>query len=293
MKHAVLIIAHGNMQHLIRLVSHFDFNYQVYIHLDKKQSYSKHERETLASYPVVKGIYSHYRINWGGFNMLKTAMFLLKKAVKDEKNAYFHLMSGQDYPVKPVEKFTEFMKDNHGKEFLGYHTVPHSRWENGKLGRYEYFLLHDLFNYRTNKGRQWILKAYHFQKKWNIKRRIPHHFETIYGGCCWFSLSRGCISYILEYTRKHPAFYRRLKYTFVPEETYFHTVILNSTFKENVVNRSLHYVDWRYRNGNCPANLDESDFELLRATDAFFARKFTKKHSSGLVKLIDDFLGVP
>jgi hypothetical protein len=150
--------------------------------------------------------------------------------------------------------------------------------------------MHDLFNYKTEKGYRWISKILHFQKKRNIKRKIPDHFKTIYGGCCWFTLSRDCILYILEYTRKHPSFYKRLKYTFAPEETYFHSIVLNSPFKKNVVNRSLRYVDWRYRNGNLPANLDETDFESLCVTDAFFARKFKDPISNELMKLIDERL---
>jgi len=290
MKHAFLIIAHGNFTHLLRLLNQMDSNCQVYIHLDRKLLPSKQEHETLSDFSVVKGIYSRYKINWGGFNMLKASLFLLKKAVKDDNNCYFHLLSGQDYPVKPITDFTKFMEENKGKEFLEYHTLPYSRWENSTFRRYEYYYFHDLFNYRTHKGYHRILKALRFQMKWNIKRRIPDHFETIYGGCCWFSLSRECICYLLAYTRKQPAFYRRLKFTFVPEETYFHTVLLNSPFKEHVVNRSLRYVDWRYRNGNYPSNLDESDFELLCTTDAFFARKFKEGISDGLMNLIDDRL---
>jgi len=290
MKHAILIIAHGNFRHLMRLISHIDSNCQVYIHLDRKWVLSKQEYDTLSQFPTVKGIFSRYRINWGGFNMLKTALYLLKKAVCDKEIQYFHLLSGQDYPIRPVTEFTKFIEENNGKEFLEYHILPYHGWDNGTYRRYEYFFFHDLFNFKTTKGRRWINKALQFQMKWNIKRRIPHHFEKLYGGCCWFSLSRDCIKYVLEYTHKYPAFYRWLKYTFVPEETYFHSVVLNSPFKINVVNRSLRYVDWRFRNGNCPANLDESDYEALRTSDAFFARKFTKEISAELINLIDHYL---
>ena len=287
MKHAILIIAHGNVRQLTRLISKFDSNYHVYIHLDRKWVLSKQEQEELSDFHVVKGIYSHYKINWGGFNMLKAALFLLNKAVRNRENEYFHLLSGQDYPVKHIAEFTQFMEENRGKEFLEYHTLPYSGWDNGTFRRYEYFFFHDLFNYKTEKGRRKISNVLHFQMQHNIKRRIPDHFETIYGGCCWFTLSRDCISYILEYTRKCPAFYKRLKYTFVPEETYFHSIVLNSHFKENVINRSLRYVDWRFRNGNYPANLDDSDLESLCLSDAFFARKFREDISCELMNLID------
>jgi len=288
MKHAILIIAHGNYPHLMSLINRFDSNYQIYIHLDKKMGLTKLEKDTLSNLPIVKGIYSRYKINWAGFNMLKAILFLLKQSYKDEENSYFHLLSGQDYLVKSVPEFTKFMEENNGKEFLEFHTLPYSKWDNGTYRRYEYYFFHDLFNYKTKNGYQWIFKILRFQMKRNLKRRMLDNFETIYGGCCWFTLSRNCIRYVLEYTRKHPSFYRRLKYTFAPEETYFHSIILNSCLKENVINHSLRYVDWRYRNGNYPANLDESDFEILCSTDVFFARKFHSTISAGLIKLIDE-----
>jgi hypothetical protein len=287
MKHAVLIIAHGNFQHLVRLIGKLDSNYQVYIHLDRKQFFSKQEMETLTSLLVVKGIYNRYKINWAGFNMLKAILYLLKKAISDKENEYFHLLSGQDYPVKQITAFTNFMEVNRGKEFLEYHTLPYDGWDNRTYRRYEYFFLYDLFNFKTEKGRLWILKMLRIQMKYNLKRQLPNHFETIYGGCCWFTLSRKCILYVLEYTREKPSFYQRLKYTFAPEETYFHSIILNSPFKVKVENCSLRYVDWTYRNGNYPANLSIEDFEELCTSEAFFARKFDEKVSGELVNMID------
>ena len=106
MKHAILLVAHGDFPHLVRLLNRLDTNCQVYIHLDRKMRVSKQAYDTLSSLPVVKGIYRRYKINWAGFNMLKAILYLLKEAFNDEGNGYFHLLSGQDYPVKPVSEFT-------------------------------------------------------------------------------------------------------------------------------------------------------------------------------------------
>jgi len=53
MKQAILIIAHGNLSHLVRLITQFDSNCQVYIHLDRKMVLSKQEHETLSSLSTV------------------------------------------------------------------------------------------------------------------------------------------------------------------------------------------------------------------------------------------------
>jgi hypothetical protein len=290
MKQAFLIIAHGNYQHLVRFIAKLKTNCNIYIHVDKKQKLNQIELENFKAISAVKGIYSQYTINWAGYNMLKCILFLLKEAYKDNQNEYFHLLSGQDYPIKPVSAFLSFMEENRGKEFLEYHTLPYADWGNGTYTRYQYFFLHDLFNYKTQRGRYWVSKALHYQRKWNLQRRLPDHFGTIYGGCCWFTLSRPCIKYILDYTESSPSFLNRLKYTFAPEETYFHSVVLNSPFRNKVINRSLRYVDWTYKNGNYPANLDINDFDVLQKSNAFFARKFISSLSDRLIEKIDNKL---
>lgn len=45
---------------------------------------------------------------------------------------------------------------------------------------------------------------------------------------------------------------------------------------------------WEKRNGNNPANLDESDFENIESSDALFARKFELPVSLGLYQKIKD-----
>jgi hypothetical protein len=48
---------------------------------------------------------------------------------------------------------------------------------------------------------------------------------------------------------------------------------MNSSFKSAIVQDDLRYVDWEYRNGSVPANLDETDFDKLVNSSKLFARK--------------------
>jgi len=50
---------------------------------------------------------------------------------------------------------------------------------------------------------------------------------------------------------------------------------MNSSFSKKVLDDNLRTIEfWNRRNGNCPSNLDESDFENLKNSHNLFARKF-------------------
>jgi hypothetical protein len=63
---------------------------------------------------------------------------------------------------------------------------------------------------------------------------------------------------------------------------------MNSPLKENAVNNNLRFILWEQRNGNFPANLDETDYEAIKASDAFFARKFEYPVSERLLKMLEN-----
>ncbi|GHU72697.1 glycosyl transferase [Bacteroidia bacterium] len=287
MKHAILIIAHKNFKHLLDLIYYFhDGPFFIYIHIDKKSSFSKEQIRILSEEKNVVFVIRKYRVNWGGFNILRVALLLLDKATKDNQADYFHLISGMDFPVKNVKSFLSFFEEHKGKEFLGYHTLPAQNWENGTLIRFEYYYPYDLFDDKTKKGHIQCSRIIDWQKKHKIKRSLQSYWGVLYGGSGWFSLSKLCIAFILKYSKKKSAFYRRLKYTFAPEETYFPSIVLNSPFAKNTINDNLRYIDWNYRNGNIPANLDEKDYTTLMKSTAFFARKFEYPVSQQLVYLL-------
>lgn len=66
MKHAILILAHKNVDQLCRLARYFDHNCEIYIHIDKKQSIGIDDENRLRAYPQVKLVSRDYDVNWGG-----------------------------------------------------------------------------------------------------------------------------------------------------------------------------------------------------------------------------------
>ncbi|TNJ45765.1 hypothetical protein KFZ70_10200 [Tamlana fucoidanivorans] len=284
MKQAILITAYKNMHHLEELAAFFDDSFELYIHIDKKSGISKKELESLKKYDVVKLVSQKYKVNWGGFNHLKSILFLTEQALKNSKNFYLHLISGHDFPIKPKQFFLEFFKKKN-TEFISYFEVPRIGWaDNNGMDRLEYFNLYDVFDAKKSKHNKWIKRLISLQKKYGYKRSIPSSFPQLYGGATWWSLTRECAEYVIEYTNENKSFFNRFKHTLCSEEFYFQTIIMNSRFAENVSTNTLRYIDWNSRNGNRPAVLDELDYEKLTLTDAVFARKFEYPISEDIMK---------
>lgn len=74
-------------------------------------------------------------------------------------------------------------------------------------------------------------------------------------------------------SQKNKSFYRRLKYTFAPEESFFATIVMNSSIAKNVIDDNLRYIDWRGTKDGHPNVLDQSNWFGIITSDAIFCRK--------------------
>ena len=101
-------MAHKNIETLHHLVDYFNKDCYVFIHIDKKTKIKDETIQHIETKPQVVKIYRQYNVHWGGFSMLKCEMFLLKEAYKLSDADYFHLISGEDYPIKPLNEFNDF-----------------------------------------------------------------------------------------------------------------------------------------------------------------------------------------
>src|SRR5690554_119970 len=165
MKQAILITAYKNIQQLKELVCFFDADYfNIYVHLDRKSKFTLKDIDLLRE-PQIKLITNRYKVNWGGFNHLKAYLYLCREALKEEENFYFHLITGQDYPVKPLSYFLKFAQEqiHEPREYLAHHEVPFKRWNGGGVNRLTYYHLYDFFDAKKYKTE--IRKFVRLQKK--------------------------------------------------------------------------------------------------------------------------------
>lgn len=118
MKQAILIMAHKNMKQVKKLVDFFEGQCDVYIHIDKNFKVRDDELKDLENSSGVRGVYRKYRVHWGGFSVLEAEIYLMKCALRDGNAGYFHVLSGEDYPIKPLYNFLYFFFSYIGKGFF-------------------------------------------------------------------------------------------------------------------------------------------------------------------------------
>jgi hypothetical protein len=283
MKQAILIMAHQNPDFIKKIIELFGQGFNFYVHFDKRNS--DPGVEDLKKEKSVKLVSKKYTVNWGGIGIVLCQLHLIEEALKDKENSYFHLISGQDILVKPTELLYQFFKDKHLECFMNYSILNESKKQLNGIPRFVYFFPFDSWKVNSTLLRKIICKAYIVQKFLGIRRkRIPGIIE--YSGSAWWSLSRPVAQYLIEFSQENKNVLDRFRHCFAADEMYVQTVLLNSVYKDTIVNDNLRYIDWLHGNGASPKILDESDFESITNSRVFFARKISFPISEKLVNLI-------
>ncbi|MBC7486607.1 MAG: hypothetical protein H7282_07630 [Cytophagaceae bacterium] len=283
MKQALLITAYRDFNHLIDIIQFFDNDeFECYIHIDKKYFPDEAIVKKIRSLPSVKLLSNHYTVNWGGRNHLRSCLLLVEEALKNTECVYFHLISGQDFPVKGLTYFKSFASSNR-KDYITHYKMPYKNWIHGGMNRVEYYNFYDVFD--AKKNGQWIQRLLTWQQQIGFKRKLSNKVPPLYAGDTWWSLTKETLQYVIDYTQKKPYLLSRMKHTFCAEEMYFQTIIMNSPYAQNVVNDNLRYIDWTSGRSGSPAHpdvLDNSDLDKLKSSSALFGRKFQSPVSDEL-----------
>ena len=289
MEHTIIILEHKNISQVVQLVKYFKHNCRVIIHIDKKKNIAQKYIDELNNLQQVVTISQEYNVNWGGFSILECEISMLNKGLQLTDSDYFHLISGQDYPVKPLDYFLSFFEKQKGKNFIQYTHLPHSGWEGNTFKRFQYYYPYDYAGNKKN-PKQWVWEQVKEQQKKGIKRPIPDEFDHLYGGSQWFSITREAASILIDYTLSYPNLYKKMWMTFAPEESYIPTVLVNLINNNKIINFNHRYIRWQNENGNRPANLGPEHLYYLFERDYLFARKIEFPISEPIIKLIDNYL---
>jgi hypothetical protein len=81
------------------------------------------------------------------------------------------------------------------------------------MDRFIYFNLFEVFNSKKKQREKIIRKLEWLQWKLHIGRKIPVNFPKFNGGSGWWTLSRNCLKYVVDYSNKKPGFLKSFKYT--------------------------------------------------------------------------------
>ena len=273
MKQALLITAYKDLGRLVQLAGFFDDDFDIYVHVDKSSP------EPL---PDFAGRRVHvertYRIAWGSERHLWAIDGLLRKAVASGPYACYHLITGSDFPIRPLKDFKNFFGGGGGVSYMEWHRLPRAEWPgNGGFDRVRRYWADSRCGLPA-----FTLGLLRLQRKLHFSRST-HGYAQWYGGGTYFSLTQQAAEVLTGVSRRR--LHRWTRFTHCAEEIYPHTMLLNALPEEAVCNNSLRYAVWDVGAGS-PHVLTEADFDGLAASGCFFARKLEAGVSDGLKRRI-------
>jgi len=93
-----------------------------------------------------------------------------------------------------------------------------------------------------------------------------------YGGSSWLSITGGCLEYILVYLEENPDYTNLFRNSICSDELFFQTILLNSIYKEKIVNDNKRYIKWNHGNSS-PKTLTIDDYNEILLSKKLWARK--------------------
>lgn len=272
-KNCILILAHKNHNQIMRLINHLKTDFDLYVHIDKRNKLN------IKSFDNVN-VYKEFKTYHGGVSLVIATLFLIEEAYKNNYDRYIFI-SGQDVPLKTNKEIINFFDANKNKEYISYESINNSeamyKEMSFRLNSYNFGKLYRLIFHRNIRE---LLSNFPL-----IKRTTP---KNIYYGSQWWNLTNNAIKYILDYTKQNPNFLKRFNYTWGSDEFYFQSILLNSEFKDNCINDNLRYLIWGV---GTPINFTIKDYDDIKnnINNNLFARKFDENFDNDIInKLYKD-----
>lgn len=187
------------------------------------------------------------------------------------------LVSGQDYPIRPITAIEKELAASPYDAYLRHFAVTSDPaadtdpWQGVTRRRY------------LRKRR---LPGTHRSVPLPFARRHPYRDGVgLYVGDMWFNLSAPAVHGMLA-DPLADRLLRYLRYAPIPDETYICSMALNARPARSVANDSKRFIQWG-PDASHPDLITAAHVEELRASDAFFARKVDVSAHPEIPDLLD------
>ncbi len=241
------------------------------IHFDARASAVDYNRirNALKDNPNVTFARKRIKCGWGAWSLVQATLHAIEAAVEAFPRAtHFYMLSGDCMAIKTAEYTHRFLDENDA-DFIESHDFFESDWI--KTGMKEDRLIYrHYFNERTQARR--FYTSYELQKKFGLTREVPHDMQIMIGSQ-WWCLRRRTIEMILEFLRKRRDVKRFFSTTWIPDETFFQTLVRHFVPKEEIENRTLTFLI--FSDYGMPVTFCNDHYDMLLAQDYLFARKIS------------------
>lgn len=274
-RQAFLIIAHNEFSVLQRLITALDDErVDFYVHIDKKAKTLPHLHTEHSGL-----FFTNNRIDtrWGDVSQIETEFALFDDAFHGGEYAFYHLISGTHFPIKPVEQILSFYEKNIGYVMLDWFDRDDPYQEVIKVHRY------NLFTRGYASGSQFVRRVNQvlwrctgaLQGLLHVNRNATVDF---YKASNWVSLPKDALKFLLD---NRTSILKRYAWTFCGDEYFVPTELMNSQYRDRII--KSYSILYQLMQSSGPSVLSLPDYDSLITSQCFFARKF----SSESIELID------
>ena len=215
--------------------------------------------------------FAHKRIKcgWGEWSLVQATLHAVESAVEAFPRAtHFYMLSGDCMAIKSAE-YTHAFLDENDADFIESFDYFDSDWI--KTGMKEERLIYrHFFNERKNK--RLFYGSYHLQQRLGLTREIPADIQVMIGSQ-WWCLRRQTIEWVLDFTRQRRDVMRFFRTTWIPDETFFQTIVRHVVPEEEIRTRTLTFL--MFTDYGMPVTFYDDHYDLLLSQDFLFARKIS------------------
>jgi hypothetical protein len=226
----------------------------------------------LADYPNAAMLESK-RALWGGYSLVDAELRGIARLLEMGADWEFFInLSGQDFPLATQTQIRAFLSDNRGKEFI--RVLNQAEVRPDTMGR----VLKHVVELKDR-----IVDS--------LATRLFLDGATPYIGNQWKIVSRQFCQFVCHdpSVDRYKSFYRN---TFIADEGFFQTVMMNTAEHGEVVNDDLRMIDW-VPDGDIklrPRTFTTADAAALTESSALFARKFDIEEDSRILAILEAHL---
>jgi len=267
---AFILLCHKDPESIIqqaeRLTAVGDY---MSIHFDAraKPEHYQRIRDALDDNPRVTFAKKRIKCGWGEWSLVQATLHAIEAAVDAFPRAtHFYMLSGDCMAIKTAEFAHDFL-DRDDCDYIESFDYFESDWI--KTGMKEERLIYrHFFNERTHK---WLFyKTFETQKRLGLTRAIPEDLQ-IQIGSQWWCLRRRTIEKVLDFTRERRDVMRFFRTTWIPDETFFQTLVRHLIPGPEIRSRTLTFL--MFTDYGMPVTFYNDHYDLLLSQDFLFARK--------------------
>ncbi len=241
------------------------------IHFDARSGAAAYTRlrQALDDNPNVTFAAKRIKCGWGEWSLVQATLNAVEAAHASFPDAsHFYMLSGDCNSIKSAAYAHDFLEAS-DKDYIESFDFFTSGWIKTGM-RAERLIYRHVLNERKHK--QLFYAMLDVQKRLRLERKIPEDLQIMIGSQ-WWCLRRATIEKVLDFCRQRPDVIRFFRTTWIPDETFFQTLVRHLVAEREIETRTLTFL--MFTDYGMPVTFYNDHYDLLLSQDFLFARKIS------------------